>query len=505
MIKRVVCVFTFLLIIPLYSGAVNVADYLNEKVVVKKLSNGITLVMMNRGFAPTLAFNIAFRVGSADESYSTVGAAHMLEHMLFKGTKKIGTTDYEAERVLLRRIEALGETIDKLNISNPKNPLLSDMKAQLKALEEEASQYVISSHYDRIYSENGGIGLNASTSRDKTAYYIELPADRLELWAELESDRFMNPVFREFYTERDNVYQERLMRYDSSGTGLFFEQFLAEAFMIHPYRHPIIGWRSNINSLSLRDIRNFFNQFYIPSRMTITIVGKQDVDKTYDLVKKYFEKIPSRPEPQGIALREVEARGEKRFTFRYNSSSHIAIGWRKPTFPDKENAALDIASDILSGGKSSRLYRSLVVEKKIASSISAWNGTPGSRYENLFVVSGTPAAGFTCEELEAEIYKEIEALKSSVSIEEMNKVKNGLESQILFALGSNKSVANLLSYYQTIFGDWKYLLTAKRTMKALTSQDVENAVSKYLIKDNAIVGILINTQAQNERGEQVNE
>ena len=498
MTKRIVYTFIFFLLIPLYTGAVNISDFLKEKVVVRKLSNGITLVMMDRGYAPTLAFNISFKVGSCDESYFNIGAAHLLEHMLFKGTDKIGTTDYKSEKVLLRKIEALGETIDKLTLSNPQNIMLPEMRKQLKDLEEEASQYVISSHYDKIYTENGGVGFNASTSRDKTGYYIELPADRLKLWAELESERLLNPVFREYYTERENVFQERLMRYDSIGEGLFFEQFLAEAFLIHPYRHPTIGWKSNIHSLSLVEIRKFFRQYYIPSKMTITIVGKQDVNETHKIVKEYFEKIPSKPEPRGIALREEEPEGGKRFTLRYDSNPCIIMGWRKPAFPNKDDAVLDIASDILSGGKSSRLYRSLVVEKKMASRISAWNGTPGSRYENLFVVYAAPAAEHTCEELETEIYKEIETLKSDVSIEEMNKVKNGIESQAIFSLNSNSSVAGLLSHYQTIHGDWKYFLTAEEMYKGITPQDVKNAVSKYLVKENAIVGILEKPGAKNE-------
>ena len=496
MIKRIV--FIFFLLVPLYVGAINISDYLNEKVVVKKLSNGITLIMIDRGHAPTLAFDISVRVGSSDESYSTIGAAHLLEHMMFKGTKKIGTTDYKAERVLLRRIEVLGETIDRLAILNPANPLLPEKREQLRALEREASQYVISSHYDKIYTENGGVGFNASTSRDRTGYIIELPSDKLELWAELESDRFMNPVFREFYTERDNVFQERLMRVDTSGIGTLFEQFIAEAFMIHPYRHPILGWKSNINSLSLGEIRKFFRQHYIPSKMTITIVGKQDVNKTYEIVKKYFEQIPSRPEPRGIALREVEPRGSKRFTLRFESNPYIMIGWRKPAFPHRDDVALSIAADLLSQGKSSRLYRTLVVEQKIATSISAWSGTPGSRYDNLFIVYGTPAAGHTVEELEAEIYKQIEAFKSDISNDEMNKVRNNIESRTIFALGANKSVANILSHYQTTFGDWNYLLTAERMLRSITPQDVKDVVSKYLARENAIVGILENTGAQNE-------
>ncbi len=220
--------------------------YLKENVKTFKLSNGITLILLNRGYSPTLAFEIAFRVGSVNETYRTAGAAHMLEHMLFKGTDVIGTKDYKKEKVILKKIEAIGETLDKVRILNPDNVRISHLEKELKKLQKEQRKYVVNSPYDMIYTSNGGVGFNASTSKDMTGYYIELPSKKLKLWAKTESERLRKPVLREFYLERNNVIQERLMRYDSKGTGLLFESFIATAFQSHPYRHPIIGWRSNI-------------------------------------------------------------------------------------------------------------------------------------------------------------------------------------------------------------------------------------------------------------------
>ncbi len=465
-------------------------DYLNKNVITKRLPNGITLVMLDRGFSPTLAFEISFRVGSADESYRYIGAAHMLEHMLFKGTDTVGTRDYEKEKKILREIEAVGETLDRIRLENPDNTMIPKLEKRLKELQEEHSRYVVNAPYDRIYTENGGVGFNAGTSRDKTGYYIELPSSRLELWAKVESERLRNPVLREYYLERNNVIQERLMRYESSGTGGLFERFLATAYLAHPYRHPIIGWKSGIPYLSIKDIRHFYWKNYIPSRMVITIVGKQDVEETYRVVKEYFGAIKSRPEPREIAIDEPAPGGERRFTYRFKANPYLIIGWHKPTFPDRDDYICDVISSLLGDGKSSRLYRSLVLEKKLVSSIDVWNGFPGARYDNLFIVFAAPRPGHSHREVERAVYREIEKLKQEVSAEELEKVVNKLESELVFRLDSNMGMANLLNYYQTIFGDWKYITDYLRIIREVNPEDVKSAIDRYLVQDNRVVGML---------------
>ena len=473
------------------SGSVETAEsYLKREVITKKLNNGITLIMLDRGFAPTMALNISFRVGSSNESYRTIGAAHMLEHMLFKGTDKIGTRDFEREKVILRKIEAIGETIDELKRVNPDNDRIPELKSRLKELQKQHQQYVVSSPYDRIYTMNGGVGFNASTSRDKTGYYIELPSSKLELWARLESERLRRPVLREFYLERNNVMQERLMRYDSSGTGLLSERFIASAFEAHPYRHPIIGWKSSIANLSIRDIRAFYYANYIPSRMTITVVGKQDVEETYRIVSTYFGNIEPRPEPRKQAIAEPVKRGEKRFTVSFESEPYLMMGWHKPTFPSRDDYVLDVIAQYLAGGKSSPLYKALVLEKKLASSISAWNGYPGARYNNLFVISGAPAGSYTTGELEKEIYSVMDRALSDISDEDIKRVIVSMESDLVFSLDANKGLAHMLSYYQTVFNKWEYLITYVESIRSISVREVKDAAKKYFTSTNRIVGIL---------------
>jgi predicted Zn-dependent peptidase len=485
-------IITFFAFIPdiLMSGVTNASDYLEKNVVKRKLKNGITVVMLNRGFAPTLAFEVTFRVGSVDETYKTIGAAHLLEHMLFKGTDKIGTRNFKKEKKLLAKIEAVGETIDKLKLNNPGNQMIPELEKKLRGLQEEHGKLVVNAPYDRIYTENGGVGFNASTSRDKTGYYVQLPSSKLELWAKLESERLRNPVMREFYLERNNVIEERLMRYSTSGDGALFEKFIATAFTAHPYRHPTIGWGSNIPHLSLRDIKNFYNKHYIPSRMTITIVGKQDTDKTFKIIEKAFSSIKSRPEPTGVAIREPVVSGEKRFIYRFESNPYLVIGWHKPSFPSRYDYIFDIVSEVLSGGKSSRLYRSLVLERKIVTSIKTWNGSPGARFNNLFVVYAVPRSPHSPEEVEKAIYEEMAKLSESINRKDLEKVLVAMESEMVFGLETNKGIARILSYYQTIFRDWKYLLNYNDVLGSVKIDEIKEAMAKYFTKKNRIVGIL---------------
>ncbi len=481
-------------------GAIRDAgEYMKKNVVTRKLKNGITVILLNRGYAPVLAFEIAFRVGSVDESYRTIGAAHLLEHMLFKGTETIGTKDWSRERPVQARMEAVGETIDRLRLTDPGNARLPALEAELKRLEKEQAALVVSTPYDAIYSENGGVGFNASTSKDKTGYYIELPASRLEMWAKMESERLISPVLREFYLERNNVLQERLMHYDSIGTGLIYEKFMATALIAHPYRHPIIGWRSNIPFLSIEDVRKFYRDYYVPSRMTITVVGMQDNEQTFAVIEKYFGVLEERPDPEPVTVREPKQIGERRFAMNFEANPYLMIGWHKPAFPSGDDLTCDVISEMLTGGKSSRLYRALVLDRKIASSISAWNGAPGSRYDNLFVLFAAPRPPHTPEELERAVYEEMDRFFGDVSEAELNKVVNGIESGMVFGLETNKGIARLLSYYQTLYGDWKYAADYLAMIKKVTIRDVKSMKEKYFSGSNRTVGMLLDSRAAGGR------
>jgi len=317
----------------------------------------------------------------------------------------------------------------------------------------------------------------------------------METWAKMESERIMNLVFREYYQERNNVLQERLMRYDSIGSGLIFEQFIAEAFVAHPYRHPVIGWRSNIPFLSIEDVKAFYRERYIPSRLTITIVGRQDTDRTLALIEKYFGRIGPKPEPPPITITEPPQTGERRFVLDFAANPYLVIGWHKPAFPARDDIVCEVIAQLLTGGMSARLNRALVVERKIASAISAWNGAPGSLYANLFALFATPQPPHTAEELERAVYEEMDKLFAGVTEAELGKVVNAIESEMVFDLETNKGLAGTLSYYQTLYGDWTYATEYLPMVKKITVSDIRAAGSRYFTQGNRTVGILRDTRA----------
>lgn len=467
--------------------------FFDANVVQKTMPNGINILMLNRGYTPTLALLISFRAGSVDESYNTTGAAHMLEHMLFKGTDIVGTTDFKKEKAIQEKIEEVGEKINKISLNNPDSKELEKLKTELKQLQDEQQKYIVSSPYSKIYAENGGVGFNASTSKDITTYYLELPATKLELWADLELHRLLNPVFREFYIEKDAVLEERLNSIESKGNGSLFEQFAANAFMAHPYRHPIIGWRSGIENFTIKSIRDFYKKNYTASRMTITIVGKQNTDATYKTLLKYFGKLPKGDDLTEINIKEPKQKGERRFYLSFQSNPYLIIGWHKPTVPNKTDYVLDVISDILTEGKTSRLYKSLVIEKGLAASIDTWNGFPGARYDNLFLITAMPKSPATPEKLEQAIYDEIAKLINDLKEEEIKKILTQKESSLIFQMDNNMGIARMLSYYQTNFKDWRYLINYLNILKTISGEEIKEALRTYLTHNNRTVGILRDT------------
>ena len=387
----------FLLALHGIASAQNLAD----RVVEHTFPNGLQLLMIERHTSPTIAPYILFKAGSVDESYDSRGIAHMLEHMLFKGTKTIGTTDYEKEKVVLAEIDKIGDMLDMERAKGTKADAakITELEEALKTQQELAKQWVVSGEYTEIYTQHGSTGFNAGTSVDYTIYTVELPSNKLELWAMLESDRLKNAVLRQFYVEREAVKEERRMRVDSQPGGKLYEQFMAAAFTAHPYGTPIIGWPSDIAMLNRKKAEEFFRVHYAPNNSVMVIVGDINPEKTIKLIEKYFGDIPSQPLPAEVTVREPAQEGERRIEVQYEAEPQMMIGFHKPTIPHFDDYVLDMISAILSDGRTSRFYRN-IVETGIAVSVNSINGYPGARYNNLFVLNATPRSPNTTEDVE---------------------------------------------------------------------------------------------------------
>jgi len=460
---------------------------LAERVQEVRLENGLTVLLLERRDFPTVSAYITFRVGSANEGLENQGVAHLLEHMLFKGTQLLGTTDYAAEKPLLDKIEQLGSRIDSLK-NDPRADLkvLADLRDQLTEVQAQHKHYVVKDEFSRIYAENGGVGYNAFTSKDQTTYLISLPANKLELWAAIESDRLKNAVLREFYVEREVVREERRRSYESSPSGLLYEALIASAFTVHPYRHPIIGWDSDIENLSLREARDFFEAYYRPANMIVTLVGDFDSPAVLQLIRRYFGSLPPGKEVPRVIAREPQQRAEKRVKIRFDAEPSLMIAYHKPTMPTRDDYCADLLTDILAGNKSSRLYRKLVIEQQLAGSIDIF-GAPGSRYPNLLVVSATPLFPHTTGEVEAAIYAEFARIATElVSDEELSRARKRLITDNLRSLRSNGGLARLLSNYAAV-GNWRYLVDYEEQISRITAADLRAFAKRYLVATNRTV------------------
>ncbi|MDA3902068.1 MAG: pitrilysin family protein [Desulfuromusa sp.] len=490
---RIYITISFILF--LISPGLVLAQTLVDKVQEHRLENGTTVLLVERHDSPTVAAYISFRVGGANETSQERGVAHLLEHMLFKGTKTLGTKDYVAEEKLLQKIKTVGQQIDSIKNRSDADPQqLLEYRDQLAALQKEHRKLVIKDEFSKIYAEHGGVGYNAYTGKDSTTYLINLPANKLELWASIESDRLQNAVFREFYTERDVVHEERKRSYESSPGGLMYETLLATAYKVHPYRAPVIGWNSDIENLDPDRIRDFFDKYYTPVNMVITLVGDFESQATLQMVDRYFGKLkPGIPVPI-VTDKEPEQQGERRAYINFAAEQQLMIAFHKPTMPNRDDYVFDIVMQVLSEGRTSRLYKALVVEKQLVTDVGVF-GAPGSRYNNLMVLSLTPRYSCSCTDVEDAVYEELERLKvEPLSLADLDVARKQIMTSILRGLRGNSGLARMLTSYQTL-GDWRYLVDYEKHLNSITAEDIMAVAKRYLHADNRTVVTLL-------RGEQ---
>lgn len=493
-LSYVIIVVSLLLFFSSYSNVT--AIDIESRVIKRTLSNGMTVLMMQRPQVPICSLYIRFKTGKVDEMSGQTGTAHLLEHLLFKGTRTLGTRNYEKESLILNDIKAVGKALDaeRLKARNGEgNPnRIEELSLDLAKLQELHKGYVIKDEINQLYSQNGAAGLNAYTSADVTTYLVSLPSNRIELWARIESDRMLNPVFREFYSERDVVLEERRQSNESNPFRKLLEQFLASAFIAHPYRNPIIGWESDLELLDPDEIMAFFRKNYAPNNVVISAVGDVDTDTFMGLIEAYFGRIPAQPPVEPIPTSEPPQDGERRIKVLFDAEPQIIIGYLKPTIPHRADYVFDVISAILSDGRTSRLYKRLVVDEMAAVKVSAINGMPGARYDNIFMITAVPRYPNSTEEIERMIYEEIERLKNKpVSDWEMGKIKNQIQADFIRDIASNSGMAEKLSYYETVTGDWRYINTFIEVISTITPEEIQAVAKEYLGEERRTVTTLV--------------
>jgi len=474
------------------TGAVDLEKQVEEL----RLPNGMMFLLMPRERAEVVSTIIQFRVGGVDEKVGYTGLAHMFEHMAFKGTKHIGTTDYEAERPILESIEKLGEELydEQAKGTVAAVEKMHEIRQEIASLQAEEAKYIVKDELWDSYLQNGAKDLNASTSKDVTSYYVSLPANRLELFALMESQRIVEPVFREFYSERDVVAEERRRRTETQPWGKLYEELTGTAYLAHPYGYPTIGWMSDIQALTVEMAEDFHKTYYLPNNAVCAIVGDIDIEETKALIQRYFGPIPEGEEPPPVLTQEPEQKGERSTDVDWEAEPILMMAWHKPTFPDRDAVALDLLQAIMTEGRSSRLHKRLVKEGRMASDVYSFDA-PGYRYPNLLVIGAVPIAGHSLDDVQSVVLEELgKVVDEGVTERELQKAKNSRLADYWRELESNMGIARNLAFYQSVVGDWRYMLRYLDDVESITLDDIQAAAGKYLSPENRTVGRVVKVE-----------
>jgi predicted Zn-dependent peptidase len=527
-----------LLAILLLNPAVSAFDFsqIENRVVEHTLDNGLTFLILPRHDAPVVSLVTAVNTGCADDPMGYMGMSHMFEHMAFKGTEEIGSKEvkleakWAAEKERLERLiddeKRKGDKADTQKLAGLTDEMtaaadsvskytgrrnetrwmaeedrifelileerakgdladsarLAELGKQMVEATDSACAYAEINEFGEIVNREGGIGLNAGTSYDNTNYYVSYPSNKLELWMAMESDRFLNPVLRELFKEKEVVAEERRFRIESSPTGkLFLGEFLGLAFNAHPYGKCLIGEMSEIQNYNRPAMLEQFQTHYVPRNIAIGIVGDVDPKEVIELAEKYFGRIEDRPKPRPLMIDETPPFGVRKATIRENAQPMFIMGYHIPTVMHPDYVALDALATYLGSGRTSVLYKNLVKDKKTAVEASAFAGFPGGKYPSLFGIFCIPSNEHTNAENETDALAEVEKVRDDlIPQDELEKIKAKAKAGLIGGLASNTGLASQLAYYQITMGDWRYLFKNLDMVNALTTEDIRQAARQYL-------------------------
>jgi predicted Zn-dependent peptidase len=494
---RRIASFFLLLITAAPLWAQDLASF-EKNVTVRRLDNGLTVIVLERHEAPVFSYATVVNAGNAQEVPGITGLAHMFEHMAFKGSEVVGTTDYSAEKLALQKVEDAYAAYD----AERRKPVGRD-DAKVTQLEkawkdaiDAAQKYVVQNEFAKVVDQAGGVGMNAFTRSDETVYFYSLPANRFELWAYLDSERFLHPVFREFYKERDVVTEERRLSVESRPQGRLFEEFLATAFTAHPYGFPTVGWPSDLKTFSATDAAAFFKKYYVPSNMVIAVVGDVKTAEVMPIIEEYFGRLPKAPMPEPLRTIEPLQKAERLTVLREKTQPIYLEGYHRPAGTDPDDAVYDVMQVLLSGGRTSHLYRSLVRDKKIAAVAQVINGFPGVKYPDLFGIVAITTPGHTPAEITAAIGQELDKLKNEdVSADELQSVKTRVKAGLLRQLDNNQGLALNLALQQTEEGDWRELFRQIDRIDKVTAADVRRVANQTFTANNRTIAYIDNSPA----------
>jgi len=458
-----------------------------QRITTKVLPNGLTLIVCERPEAPVFSYTTFVDAGDVNDPSGQSGLAHMFEHLAFKGTSQIGTTNYAEEKVALGKVEEANNAFEAEYLK-PVGRDPEKLKALKKAFveaQDEAHKFVIPNQFTEVAERNGTHGLNAQTGLDDTIYFWSMPENRLELWAWLESSRLSDTVPREFYKERDVVLEERRMRTDSSPEGRLVEQFLATAYVAHNYGRSAVGWPSEVGQITATQAMDFHKKYYVGPNIVISVVGDVKASEAMPVLERYFSRVPSGQKPEEMTTVEPKQFAEKSVVIREATQPIYVEGYHRPSYRDPDDAVYDAISDIMSNGRVSRLYRSLVRDQQIAAVAEGASPFPGSKYPSLFLFIAAPIPGHTSGEMRDAIHKEIDKLKTTdVTDAELAMYKTRARADLLRGLANNQGLANALAEYQSRYGDWRELFRQLDRVDKVTKADIRRVANQVFVASN---------------------
>ena len=483
------------------AGATAMAQQVPVEEVV--LDNGMTLLLLPRPGDPNVAAGWVAKVGSVHERPGITGVAHLFEHMMFKGTATIGTRNIEQDLQIIAQLDEVkaalrveeaalldAERLGRIDDADDPAHRTEGHQAlmdRFEALLAQQEELLIPEDFSRTYSGQGASGMNAGTSYDFTLYFVNVPANKLELWFWMESDRLVNPVFREFYAERDVVHEERRLRTDSTPTGKFEEQFNSLFWQSSPYSWPVIGWPSDIEGITRAEALSFFDLYYAPNNLAAALVGDFDPDEAKALAERYFGRLSrgDRPPPQP-RTREMPQLSEKRMHAWAETNPQVVVRYHSVPDGHVDEPALVVLGQLLNG-RTGRFYRALVEDQGVATRASG--GQAGFKFEGMFELRGTAAEGHTPEEVEQALYAEMERLKTEpVDERELQKVKNQNAASNFRQLQGNFFLMYSMLMREAYRG-WETLNTDPPLYDAVTADDIMRVAGTYFEPENRTVAI----------------
>ncbi|MBL0311865.1 MAG: insulinase family protein [Holophagaceae bacterium] len=475
------------------------------------LPNGLTIFLVERHQAPVFSARIAFRVGGVDEAEGRTGTAHLLEHMLFKGTRTVGLNnpaDADSESHLLETEDKLWASIlaeqDRLDEASAGSvystgkplPLVSEKLQQLRqefaAIQAKHSALLKPNAFSALYQEAGARGLNAGTSNDFTFYQVDLPRNRFEFWARMESERINAPVLREFYTEREVVKEERRMRIEDSPEARLKEQLLGQAFLAHPYGRPVVGWPSDLYALKRTEVQEFYRRYYAPNRAAIVLVGDLTFNEINPIIDAYFGQLKRQEDPSPVRTEEPRQTNDRRTSIEADATPIFMAGWHVPAMSHPDFPALSVLADLLSKGRGSRLFKRAVETLSIASDCQASVGEPGSRYPGLFVATGTAKGEAVPGLLGGILMEEIDAIKKDGPAKaELERLRILREMDQVQRMENPDQLATDLAVTWAATGNEQAFLGDLDRYRSVTASDVQRVANTYLVDTNRTTAVLV--------------